>query len=513
MRLPQAEYQTSDNYSYTIDNQINYDVKKGKSTLNAVVLQESYNNVLETYDIAVKNLPYSSQWFSLGSSGNSNVTGINSSYTQNTLESFMGRVNYNYDEKYYLTLTGRGDGASQLSNGNKWAFFPSAAVAWSLGKESFIRDTKAFSNLKLRLSYGQVGNSNVAPYSTLANVVNNVYGINPTGAIGAAPSNLANTSLKWEKSEEFNLGLDMGFLNNRVTATLEVYNKTTKDLILQENLPTTTGFNSVYANVGEISNKGVELLLNTKNIITKNFRWSTTTTFSANKNRIEKLANGVTQDIGNSLFVGQPLHTLYDYKFNGIWQVSDKNLAATYGQLPGSVRVVDVNKDGVINDDDRQILGSELPKYTIGMTNYFTYKSFDLSFLIYYRNGTTFKNNLLTSTLGDYTGIEFNKIKLNYWTPNNPINTWYGPGIPQAYTDAIAYENANFLRVSDITIGYNLPQAKLDKFSISRCRIYAQVNNPFIFTKFHGIDPEFNSNTYNDGPSQILYTFGVNLTF
>ncbi len=215
----------------------------------------------------------------------------------------MGRINYTYDDKYLFTFTGRGDGASQLANGNKWAFFPSGAFAWRLSDEKFFRDSKAsgvFSDLKLRVSYGQVGNANVSPYSTQATVLNTIYSYDQTVGNGFAPGNLGNKDLKWERSEELNLGVNMGFLNNRINAVVEVYNKTTKDLILQENLPTSTGFNTVYANVGKISNKGVELALNTKNVITKNFSWLSTLTFSKNNNKIEQLANGVTSIIGEA---------------------------------------------------------------------------------------------------------------------------------------------------------------------------------------------------------------------
>lgn len=517
VNLPRATYSTADNKSYTFDNQLNYNYENGKHRLNVTVLQSAYKNIAETYSIAVQNLPFASAWYNLGSAGNSNITSVKSDYVQNTLQSYMGRINYTFNDKYLLTLTGRADGASQLAPGNKWAFFPSGAFAWKMIQEDFMKNNKVFSDLKLRVSYGEVGNSNVAPYSTQASLLNTVYGYGQLLGNGFAPGNLGNADLKWERSQELNLGLNFGILNNRITGSVEVYNRTTKDLILQENLPTSTGFTTVNANVGRISNKGVEVMLNTKNIVKNDFSWSTTLTFAKNKNRIEELANGVTSIIGSSLFVGSPVKSYYDYRFAGIWQTADAAAAATFGQKPGSVRVTDMNGDGVISSatgkDDRTILGSQLPNYIMGMTNRINYKDFDLSFLLYYRNGTLYKNNLLTGTMADYTNTRYNHIVLNYWTVNNPTNDYYGPGVAQPYKGAIAYEDASFLRISDITAGYTVPKTKLDKWGIDRMRVYLQVSNPFIFTKYHGQDPEYNSSTYIDDVPTVVFTFGVNLGF
>lgn len=517
VRLPRATYKTSDNRTFTFDNQLTYNTEFGKHRLNVTVLQSAYKNISEDYSTSVQNLPFASAWYNLGSAGNSNITGVSSDYNQNTLQSYMGRVNYTFNDKYLFTLTGRADGASQLAPGNKWAFFPSGAFAWKMIQEDFMRNNKLFSDLKLRVSYGEVGNSNVSPYSTQASLLNTVYSYGASLGVGFAPGNLANADLKWERSQELNLGINFGILNNRITGSVEVYNRTTKDLILQENLPTSTGFNTVNANVGRISNKGVEVLLNTKNIVKNDFSWTTTLTFAKNNNKIEALANGVNSIIGSSLFVGYPVKSYYDYRFAGIWQTADATAAAAFGQKPGSVKVSDLNGDGVISSstgkDDRTIVGSQLPNYILGMTNRINYKDFDLSFLLYYRNGTTYKNNLLTGTMADYTNTRYNHIVLNYWTVNNPTNDFYGPGVSQPYKNAIAYEDASFLRISDITAGYTVPNTKLDKWGIDRMRVYLQVSNPFIFTKYHGQDPEYNSSTYIDDVPTVIFTFGVNLGF
>jgi len=516
-QLPRATYQTADNSSYTFDNQLSYNLTSGKHKLNATVLQSAFKNIAETYSIAVQNLPYASAWYNLGTAGNANVTGVTSNYKMNSLTSYMGRVNYTFNEKYLFTFTGRGDGASQLAEGHKWAFFPSGAFAWRMVDENFIKQANIFSDLKLRVSYGEVGNSNVSPYSTQASILNTIYSYDQSLGNGFAPGNLGNKDLKWERSQELNLGLNVGFFNNRISAAIEVYDKTTKDLILAENLPTSTGFNTVTANVGQISNKGVELLLNTRNIVTKDFQWTTSINFSKNKNEIKALANGVSAILGNALFVGKSVKSYYDYKFAGIWQISDSIQAKTFGQSPGSVRVVDTNKDGAISSatgkDDRQVLGTQLPNYIMGMTNRLIYKDFDLSFQLYYRNGTLYNNGLLTGTMGDYTNTRYNHIVLNYWTRKNPTNDWYGVGVSQPYKGAIQYEDASFLRVSDITFGYTMPKKILDKLKIDKVRIYVQVINPFVFTKYHGMDPEYNSSTYIDDVPNTVCTFGLNLGF
>lgn len=515
VNLPRATYDTRDYSTYTFDNQLTYTYAKGDHNLTVSAMQSSYKYTAEAYEIAVQNLPYASLWYNLGTAGT--ITGVKSSYSQNTLESYMGRINYSYKDKYLITLTGRSDGASQLAEGHKWAFFPSGAVAWRLSEEDFVKEAKIFSDLKLRVSYGQVGNSNVAPYSTQATILNTPYNFDQSAAYGFAPATLGNKDLKWERSQELNLGLNMGFLDNRITAAIELYNRKTKDLILNENLPTSTGFQTVYANVGQIGNKGVEVSLNTVNVVTKDFSWSTSINFAKNKNKILALASGVTSDVGNSLFVGKSVKANYYYKFDGIWQLKDSVQAKAYGQVPGSVKVVDRNHDGVISSsataDDRMYLGTQLPDWTMGMTNRVSFKDFDLSFMMYYRKGTQFSDNLLSGTMGDYTATRYNHIKLNYWTRNNPTNDYYGVGVSQPYKQAIYYEDASFLRISDITLGYTVPAPKLTQFGLERVRAYLQVTNPFIFTKYHGLDPEYNSSTYIDDVPTIVYTVGLNIVF
>ncbi len=516
---PRASIENDYFTSYTIDNQLSYNLQKGKSKLNVTALQSAFKTNTELNWISVTGLPYNSYWYNVAST--STAPTIASGYNQRQLSSYMGRVNYTFNDKYLVTFTGRSDGSSVLAEGHKYAFFPSGAIAWKLGEEKFIKNIKAISDLKLRVSYGEVGNSVVAPYSTSATLLTTNYSFQQTGAPGFAPNNLPNQGLGWERSQELNLGLNLGLFNNRITATVELYKRKTKDLIMKEALPTTTGFSTITANVGEVSNKGIEILLNTVNVSTKNVHWTTSLNFSKNINRLEALPNGAIwgwagqANPENVLHVGSPLKSFLYYKSVGIWQLADSVLAKTYGALPGSVRIVDQNNDGkistgVVGQDDRTILGTQLPNFTMGMTNRVSYKNFDFSLMVYYRNGTMYKNDFLSNYV-DNNG--WGRLKMNYWTRNNPSNEMFGIGIAKSNTDAIYYEDASFLRIADMTMGFNVPKVKLDKLGLDRIRMYVQVNNPMRFTKFHGNDPEYNGGGYQDDFEAITYTFGVNVGF
>lgn len=514
---PRAQYDNRTLGNYTIDNILNYNLELGKHRLTFTGLQSAFYQRNEAYTIAVRDLPYDSDWYALNTAAT--ISSIGSSLVERSLLSYMGRINYSFNDKYLLTLTGRSDGASQLSEGNKWAFFPSVALGWRIGDEPFISKLNVFSALKLRLSYGQVGNSTVNPYSTQAGLINTGYDFDGTAAYGFAPANLANKDLRWERSKEFNVGVDFGFFKNRISASLELYNRKTVDLILNQKLPTATGFSQVVANVGEIENKGVELTLNTVNVAKTNFNWNSTFAFTRNRNKLLSLyGNGQTVDKGNRLFVGYPIRSNFDYKFDGIWQTADKDLATKYRQVPGSVRVVDANNDGVISStdaiDDRMVLGTQLPNWILGITNRFKYQDFDFSFFTYYRNGVQYNNSTLSGTFGEITGTRYNKLaSLDYWRSDNPSNTYFGVAAANPYRGAINYQDASFLRISDITLGYTVPKAMIDRLKIASARIYTQVLNPFVFSKFTGFDPEFNSAIFQDDVPSAVYSLGVNVSF
>jgi len=517
-KLPAASNSWSLNGSYTWDNVLNYKFTTGLHNLNFTAVQSALSERFETSGTTVENLSYNSDWYALNTAAL--INGVTSSLTERTILSFMGRFNYNFNERYLLTLTGRYDGSSVLAEGNKWAFFPSVAVAWRAIEEPFVKQLNLFSDLKLRVSYGEVGNDVVAPYSTQAYLNKTSYDFGGAAAYGYAPRNIGNSELKWENSAEYNLGLNMGFLKNRIIVDLELYNKKTNDLIQNVAIPTSLGYSAVTANVGKLLNRGVEVTLNTVNVQQKDFKWTTNINYSKNHNEILELYGGtVTKDIANSLFVGESLKSNYYYEFDGIWQTSEAAEATKYGQVPGSVKVVDQNNDGKISSstgiDDRIVLGNQLPKWIAGINNTFTYKSWDFSFFLYTRQGVQFQNSLLSGTMGELGSNRYNHLNLNYWTTTNPTNDYFGVWQANPYRQAIQYKNASFVRLSNVTLGYNLPKTALNAIKFSNLRFYLQANNPKLWTKEKGIwmDPEFNSGTYQDDVPNATYIFGISASF
>lgn len=529
---PKAERQTTKRTSYTWDNILTYNLVKDAHNFTFTGLHSVFKESLELTDTRVNELPFRSLWHNMGSG---TITAFGTDYSDYSLLSYMGRVNYGFMDKYMLTLTGRYDGSSKLSEGNKWQFFPSAALAWRAGEEEFIKDLNVFSNLKVRVSYGEVGNDgSVKPYDTQARIIQTAYDFDGSPAYGFAPENLGNSELVWERSREINIGLNMGFLNNRISTDIEFYKRNTENLIVGNQIPTSKGFDFVTANVGEIMNKGIEVTLNTINVKTQDFKWSTNINFSVNHNEVIELYDGITEDIGNLRFVGETVAPIYSYVFDGIWQLDQEAEAAAYGQKPGEVRVFDQltedtngdgvgdAPDGVINEADRKIIGSTIPKWLMGITNIFNYKNFDLSFLIYTRQGVTFENSYLKGTFGEINGDRYNRSsEINFWTSSNPTNDYFGlggAGLNSHHTKgntrrSLVAQSANFWRVSDITLGYTLPKRVIERLGVGHVRVYAQAGNPFVFTDFLGFNPEYNSGGYNDDVPSSTFLFGLNVSF
>lgn len=499
---------------YLWENTISYKTKIAQDhSLNFVGLFSMENNFEETYKGGVEDLTYMDEyWYNLGAS--TKVTSLTSKYNNIAMLSYMGRVNYGFKDKYLLTLTGRWDGSSKLAKGNQWGFFPSAALAWRAGEEEFIKNLNLFSNLKLRLSYGVSGNNAVDPYSSFATLSSTIYAWDDLAAKGSA-AKMSNRALGWEKSYEYNLGIDLGFLDERLTGTVELYHKTTKDLILSRKIPSHQGVTSLMQNVGSVRNKGIEVSINSLNIKTNDFTWRTNLNFSANKNEILELYGDKVDDIGNKLFIGHPVTVSYDYKFDGIWQLGDEEAAKRYGSKPGYVKIRDLDDSGSITPEkDKMILGDPFPTWTGGMTNTFTYKGFDLSFFIYTRQGVFMKSAYHEDLVSDFSGTRYNVANVPYWTPTHPSNQYPAAGSPNNNADKANYMDCSFWRVGHITLGYDFTQLTAKSIGISNLRAYLQVNNPFVFTKYDGWDPEWADKGTADTPlNGVTYTFGVNMSF
>ena len=522
-QLPKADLTNNNGYSYAWDNTITYKgIFKDAHSLNVMLGTSTYKAGSEGSYIAVKDLPYNYKWYNLGAAGTEESR--SSLESKETLVSFMARLNYSYKDKYMVTLTGRADGSSKLAPGHKWGFFPSAAVAWRLKNENFLIDIDKIDDLKVRLSYGVSGNNAVNAYSTLLGVTNTQYDFGGVNANGQYLSRIPNYNLGWEKSKEINLGLDFSFFKNRLSGSIDIYNKDNTDLILSQGIPQTNGFTSVEAvNIGATRNRGLEISLNTVNIQTKNFSWSTTLSFATNKNEVTEIFGDHKDYPDQALFIGQPVKVLYDYDWNGIWQLGEEEQAAIYGRQPGDVKEVDQNHDGVMNpEDDRVILGSPFPDWTGSMTNTFTYKDWDLSVFVYTRQGEMKFSKFHRELQNEYLG-EINQLKVNYWTPENPSNEFYRPA-RGGNTALLLYKDFSFVRIGNITLGYNLPDKWLKPLHMSRARIYVTAVNPFVFTDYTGLDPEFggyatnvndsdDTATYNGGVSYSTYMFGVSVAF
>jgi hypothetical protein len=273
-----------------------------------------------------------------------------------------------------------------------------------------------------------------------------------------------------------------------------------------------TGFTSITDNVGKLQNRGIELGLTTINIQRGKFSWKSDFVFDRNKNKILELSGGKKDDIGSRRFIGQPVEVNYDYVFDGIWQVGDKDAAAKYNQKPGQIRVKDLDNNGVINAADRQIIGKRIPNWTGSFANTFRYGSLDLYVLVYTRRGEQF-NSSFDATLMNYN-TQYNQVKVDYWTENHPSQTHFQPGNPGPYAGIINYRNVDFTRIGNITLGYNLPNSLLQKIGVGNFRVYATATNPFVFTDYEGFDPEWPSqNTYGTAISSASYLFGVNVSF
>lgn len=505
-----ADYYTNDYWGYVWDNQLNYIRNTGQHSINFIAVQSiQYEQWEESYQKA-KNFPFNSKWYNLDAVNSDDIVASQTDYEQRSLASFLGRLQYTYNNKYLFTISGRYDGSSRLAEGNKWAFFPSAAFAWRMTEENFLKDFDRLSNLKLRLSYGLSGNDAVSIYGTQSNVTQKNYDFNGTSSTAYYKNGLANYNLTWEKTAEINVGVDYGFFKHRINGAIDVYRRDSKDIIMKRQLPETSGWGSIWDNIGWVRNYGVELGLNTINIQTNNFSWNTSIIFDMNKNEIIELYGDKKDDIGNKLFIGEPIQSNYDYQFDGIWQLDEADRAAVYGQTPGQIKVKDLNDDDVIDSDDKKIIGQRTPKWSGSITNTLKYKNFDFSFYVYTRQGqqlySTFKSTFM-SLEGNYKNVA-----VDYWSEDNPTNKYPQPGNKGKYFNSFRYGDISFVRVGNISFGYSLPGNTLDKLKIEKLRFYFTMTNPFTFTSYEGFDPEWGAqNTWGEATGYSTYLIGINL--
>lgn len=437
--------------------------------------------------------------------------------------SSMARLNYRYNERYLLTATVRRDGSSVFGSNYKYGVFPSLAVSWIISDEPWM-NASFVDMIKLRASYGEVGNQSISSYSSLDqfDFEEYVFGDGSDTHVGLFPSPdfMPNPNLRWESTVSTNFGVDFSFFRDRISGTVEYYNMRSNDLLLYRTLPDMTGFFGIFTNLGETSNKGIEVTLNTINAQNQDFEWNSSIVLASNKNRIESLygsdVNGdgrEDDDVGNQWFIGHPIDVIYDYEFDGIYQESDE---APQGYQPGWVRVKDVTGEGAITPDDRQVLGQEQPKFRWGFNNSVRFKGLSFSFFINGMHGFERENNLLdvSSSKGfSYPGRSVNFMDEGYWTAENQSNTrpslnWTNP------LGMNFYQKRDFVRIQDVTLAYNLPVTLLERINIANLRVYVSGRNLATFTDWLGPDPESGYNNINNlYPTSRTIVGGINLSF
>ncbi|MBN8824887.1 MULTISPECIES: TonB-dependent receptor [unclassified Spirosoma] len=448
------------------------------------------------------------------------------------LDSYTGRINYNYKSKYLLTLTGRVDGSSRFGANNKYGFFPSVAGAWRVSEEKFMQGQQVVSDLKLRASFGITGNADIPLYNSLSrlNSVGN-YNFNNTRNIGILAANIANPDLRWEKSAQTDLGVDIGLLNNRVQLTADVYIKKTSDLLLSRAIPLSSGFGSVFGNFGGLENRGIELSLNV-GVLNGPLKWDISGNISANRNKLTLIDGKRTEiipgDGGGSvaafsntslLRIGAPIGSFYGYYFDGIYQTGD-NIPT--GKTAGNIRYRDLNGDGVISAADQDIIGNPNPNYYFGLTNNLKFKGFDFSLFIQGVQGNQLFNVARLRLESASGGSNQYVTVVDRWTPSNPSNRYQKASIGQRVSQSdFQIEDGSFVRFKNATLGYTFPQ--IGKINwLRNSRVYVSANNFVTITKYTGYDPEVNTagqNNLNLGVDNIGYPVaksfiaGLQLTF
>lgn len=473
--------------------------------------------------------------------------------------SYLGRANYSLNNKYLFTASFRADGSDKFGKGNRWGYFPSAAFAWKMSEENFMKNIEPVSDLKLRLSYGETGNERIPAYRYFARMENSYYASNNNLMYGLSPASLENPSLKWEVTKQYNAGIDLGFLKNRININIDYYQKQTMDMLLDAPVSSQSGFNTRWMNIGRIDNTGLELNVSTNNIMNKNFSWETNFNISFNQNEVKDLGGadfipvnipgGWIQNAGR-VIVGAPIGTMYGYEFDGIYQTNDftwqdnsnpsipsderKYILNDDGLIfsggtpsPGMLKYSDISgpegvPDGIIDEEyDRTIIGNSNPKHIGGLNNTFKYKNFDLSLFFQWSYGNKIFN---ASKLREYGLQSFMNINQeyyeNYWSETNPTNLFPGLGQIGFTSSSFFVEDGSFLRFKNLTLGYSLSNKLLTNTGLSAVKFFMVGTNLLTWTKYSGFDPEVSSNNpllpgfeRFSYPRSRTINFGVNVKF
>ncbi len=518
-----ASLKNQNDFSWTLDNLIYYDKKIKKHTLRLTLLQTSSSWNYNYSYMQATDIPLASQkWNALNTNNVTSLDDWDSGLSERQLMSWMGRLNYSFEDKYLVTFSGRWDGASQLAEGHKWEFFPSAALAWRVDQEEWFSPANWINQLKVRLGIGTTGNSAIDPYQTKGGVVSLFYPYGSSATSGSVPSTsliddgetaMANEDLGWEKTTQYNLGLDFSLLKGRVSGVIDLYLSHTRDLLMEMSIPAVSGYTTTYANVGETKNRGIDINLNTINIRARNFTWETNLNVAWQKDEIVSLSNGKEDDISNHWFIGQPLDVVYNYESDGIWHEEDTEEMEKFNENGhsfevGMARPVDQNDDYIIDANyDRKVVGHTRPRWTLGFNNSLTYKNIDFSFFLYGRLGYTY------DTDGEWQGGRYVQRSISYYNENNKNSEYQKPiynvagGDP--YYTILGYKSGSFIKIRNINLGYTFPAAVSRDLGLQTIKLYVQAKNPgMLFSKIDWLDMDLGGSTWNRG-----FVFGVNVGF
>jgi len=513
-----ADKSDQKNYSEVLENILTYSKKfKKDHALDLTLLYGFNNDKSESTTSSADQLQTDVLSFNNLSFGDILTTTSSASASEGI--SSMFRINYRFKDKYLLTLTARRDGSSVFAANNKYATFPSGSIAWIVSDEPFIKKATYIDMLKLRLSYGAVGNQAIAPYQSLSlsGTTQYVFGDGGVTSIGVFPSSIANSNLKWETSYTANAAIDFDLFKGRLGGTVEVYNINTTNLLVRRSIPVMTGYSSIFTNIGKTNNKGIELTLNSANIKTKKFDWGTNFAFSFDKNRIVHLygtdtnGDGVEDnDIANSWFIGHPINTYFDYVTDGVYQTGDQ---IPSGSKPGFMRVKDLDANGKLDANDRTFIGSGgQPDYRWSIGNTFRYGNVSFSILVNAMNGWISNFPLLnTAKSPNAPGRGLNQLDAGYWTEENKSTT--RPSL--VYNNPLNhgfYLSRNFVRIQDASLSYQFSKEMLSKLKVSNLKAYVSSKNLYNFTKWLGTDPESGA-TSNFYPMPRTITFGLQAGF
>ena len=517
------------------DNTLTYDKTIGKHHINAVIGSSAQNNKYNYLSASVQKF------------ASDNTQQIDNGILQpvqhgNASEwaimSYLGRVNYNFANKYYVTATIRRDGSSRFGMDNRWGWFPSAALAWRISNEDFLKNSTVINNLKLRLGYGITGNQEIGNYSFSSSYNTYLYNFNNSYVSAVLPTVLPNPNVKWEGQEQYNAGFDLDLFNNRISLIVDGYVKNTNDMLVPMSVPVTSGYSDVYVpsiNAGKIQNKGFEVTLSTKNIIKNDFKWSSDAVFSYNKNNVESInsdtpiitaSGGFNSAIG-LIKAGYPVNVFYGYITDGIFQNQDEvdrhavqmpgSNSAT-STAPGDIRFKDLNNDGVINDKDRTVIGNPNPKFTFSLNNTFNYKNFDLTIFLQgsygndifnanrmYTEAMSIIQNQSTAVLGRWTGEG---------TSNNIPRAIYGDPNQNSRVSDRYIEDGSYIKIKNVNLGYTLPKTVFGQ-NFNSVKIFVSAQNLVTWTKYSGFDPEVPVNGIDNGTYPITRTvsLGLNIGF